>query len=106
MLWYDSYRLFGLFPIIGWMQSMHDPKTAPKDAILSKIEYLQGLSMLCYYPLEHICTLALLCCSRDLTDLREFIDYLATKGVFDIAPATIGRMARISCRFWAAYVFL
>lgn len=33
-------------------------------------------------------------------------DYLAGKGLWDIAPARIGQLARLSCRFWAAYVAL
>lgn len=38
---------------------MNNPAVqAAKDPLIAKIEYAQGLSMLCYYPLEHTCTLA------------------------------------------------
>lgn len=51
------YRLFGLLPIISWLQSMNNPVAqAKKDSVLAKIEYGQALAMLCYYPLEHYCT--------------------------------------------------
>ncbi|GAA6023009.1 hypothetical protein JCM11491_000355 [Sporobolomyces phaffii] len=81
------YRLFGLFPIIQWAQSLNDPATQPKDRQLLLIQRLQAWSMLLYYPLEHTY-------------------YLAGKGVFKIQPKRIGQMAIWSCRFWAAYVVL
>ncbi|GAA5873717.1 hypothetical protein JCM16303_002565 [Sporobolomyces ruberrimus] len=81
------YRLFGLFPIIQWAQSLNDPATQPKDRQLLLIQRLQAWSMLLYYPLEHTY-------------------YLAGKGVFNIKPQRIGQMAIWSCRFWAAYVVL
>ena len=50
------YRLFGLLPIISWLQSMNNPAAqAKKDPVLAKVEYAQALAMLCYYPLEHYC---------------------------------------------------
>ncbi|KAM0747035.1 hypothetical protein T439DRAFT_329299 [Meredithblackwellia eburnea MCA 4105] len=81
------YRLFGIFPIISWVQSLNDPATAPKDKRHALIEWLQGWSMLLYYPMEHAY-------------------YLAGKGVFPISAANINTLALWSCRFWAAYVAL
>ncbi|GAA5832227.1 hypothetical protein JCM5353_008205 [Sporobolomyces roseus] len=81
------YRLFGIFPIIQWAQSLNDPATRPKDGQLLMIQRLQTISMLIYYPLEHTY-------------------YLAGKGIFKIKPQRIGQMAIWSCRFWAAYVVL
>lgn len=81
------YRLFGLFPIISWAQSLNDPATQPKDGQLLLIQRLQAWSMLLYYPLEHTY-------------------YLAGKGVFKIQPKRIGQLVIWSCRFWAAYVVL
>ncbi|BGP41396.1 hypothetical protein JCM10449v2_005374 [Rhodotorula kratochvilovae] len=81
------YRLFGIFPIIAWAQSLNDPARQPKDKQLLTLQRLQAWSMLLYYPLEHIY-------------------YLAGKGIFKISPQRIGTIAIWSCRFWAAYVVL
>ncbi|KAL8278775.1 hypothetical protein RQP46_008844 [Phenoliferia psychrophenolica] len=81
------YRLLGIFPIISWVQSLNDPATAPKDKKLARIEWLQGWSMLIYYPMEHAY-------------------YLAGKGVFDISTDNVNALAIWSCRFWATYVVL
>ncbi|GAA5903622.1 hypothetical protein JCM5296_001372 [Sporobolomyces johnsonii] len=81
------YRLFGLFPMISWAQSLNDPASQPKDKQLLLIQKLQAWSMIIYYPLEHIY-------------------YLAGKGVFKIKPKRINDIAIWSCRFWAAYVVL
>ncbi|GAA5972116.1 hypothetical protein JCM11641_002503 [Rhodosporidiobolus odoratus] len=81
------YRLFGLFPILSWAQSLNDPETQPQDKQLFLLEKLQAWSMLLYYPLEHTY-------------------YLASKGVFSLKPSRINSIAIWSCRFWAAYVVL
>ncbi|BGP09372.1 hypothetical protein JCM10049v2_005239 [Rhodotorula toruloides] len=81
------YRLFGIFPIISWAQSLNDPASQPKDKQILRLQKLQAWSMLLYYPLEHLY-------------------YLAGKGVFKISPKRIGEIAVWSCRFWAAYVVL
>ncbi|TNY19359.1 peroxisomal biogenesis factor 11 [Rhodotorula diobovata] len=81
------YRIFGIFPIIAWAQSLNDPARQPKDKQLLTLQRLQTWSMLLYYPLEHTY-------------------YLAGKGVFNISPQRIGKIAVWSCRFWAAYVVL
>ncbi|BGP17652.1 hypothetical protein JCM10213_001305 [Rhodosporidiobolus nylandii] len=81
------YRLFGLFPILSWAQSLNDPASQPQDKQILLLEKLQAWSMLLYYPLEHIY-------------------YLAGKGVFKISPQRISSIAVWSCRFWAAYVVL
>jgi hypothetical protein len=51
----NSYRLFGLFPILQWAQSLNDPASAPKDKWLRIINKAQVWSMLMYYPMEHYC---------------------------------------------------
>ncbi|GAA5907892.1 hypothetical protein JCM8208_001978 [Rhodotorula glutinis] len=81
------YRIFGIFPIIQWAQSLNDPSRQPKDKQLLTLQRLQCLSMILYYPLEHFY-------------------YLAGKGIFKVAPQRIGQIAVWSCRFWAAYVVL
>ncbi|ORY84745.1 peroxisomal biogenesis factor 11 [Leucosporidium creatinivorum] len=81
------YRLFGLFPILQWAQSLNDPASAPKDKWLKVIQRVQVWSMLVYYPLEHYY-------------------YLAGKGVFKASAKKISDIAIWSCRFWAAYVAL
>ncbi|GAA5898489.1 hypothetical protein JCM6882_007795 [Rhodosporidiobolus microsporus] len=81
------YRLFGLFPILSWAQSLNDPASQPADKQILLLEKLQAWSMILYYPLEHIY-------------------YLAGKGVFKISPKRINTIALWSCRFWAAYVVL
>ncbi|GAA6015758.1 hypothetical protein JCM10207_008787 [Rhodosporidiobolus poonsookiae] len=81
------YRLFGIFPIISWAQSLNDPASQPRDKQILLLEKLQAWSMILYYPLEHIY-------------------YLAGKGVFKITPKRINTIALWSCRFWAAYVVL
>ncbi|KAJ8293847.1 hypothetical protein OF846_003107 [Rhodotorula toruloides] len=81
------YRLFGIFPIISWAQSLNDPASQLKDKQILRLQKLQAWSMLLYYPLEHLY-------------------YLAGKGVFKISPKRIGEIAVWSCRFWAAYVVL
>lgn len=43
---------------------------------------------------------------RAETGRRTHADYLAGKGVFNISPQRIGKIAVWSCRFWAAYVVL
>lgn len=54
-----SYRLFGLFPILQWAQSLNDPASAPKDKWLKVIQKAQVWSMLMYYPMEHYCKFSL-----------------------------------------------
>ncbi|GAA5867940.1 hypothetical protein JCM8547_003420 [Rhodosporidiobolus lusitaniae] len=81
------YRLFGLFPMIAWAQSLNTEEAKKKDKQLLRLEKLQAWSMILYYPLEHIY-------------------YLAGKGVFRISPKRITTIALWSCRFWAAYVAL
>lgn len=79
----------GLLPIFQWLISLE--RTPPPTKYLQTVERLQGLSMLIYYPLEHIY-------------------YLASHSVLPprLSPsaATNNKIAIWSCRAWAAYVFL
>lgn len=53
----SRYRLFGVFPMIQWAQSLNDEEAQKgKDKVVLRLEKLQAWSMLIYYPLEHICT--------------------------------------------------
>lgn len=98
------YRLFGIFPIISWAQSLNSPNSAPTDTVQWWIQLVQVWSMLIYYPLEHWCTFPralgkIASFARDegregsAADSRflcgrSFIraDYLAGKGVFKLKP--------------------
>ena len=66
-------------------------RTPPPTKYLQTIERLQGLSMLIYYPLEHIYYLA---CHSILPPRLS------------PSPATNNKIAVWSCRAWAAYVVL
>lgn len=83
------WRIWGLLPIFQWMISLE--RTPPPTKYLQTIERLQGLSMLIYYPLEHIY-------------------YLASHSVLPprLSPslATNNKIAIWSCRAWAVYVVL
>ena len=59
----------------------------PPPSTLLFINRLQNLTMILYYPLEHIW-------------------WLAYHKVIDIAESKLNRIGIWSCRFWAAYVVL
>ncbi|KAG8959310.1 hypothetical protein FRC03_008155 [Tulasnella sp. 419] len=81
MLW----RLFGLLPIIQWMSSLE--RSPPANRRLLTIERLQALSMLGYYPLEHLY-------------------YFGAHKIYPISAQRLSKLALWSTRFWAAYVVL
>ncbi|KAG8831246.1 hypothetical protein FRC17_003442 [Serendipita sp. 399] len=78
-------RLWGLLPIFQWLISLE--RSPPPTRKLLTIERLQGLSMLAYYPLEHLY-------------------YLGSKGVLPISNEKIGKYSLWSTRAWAFYVCL
>lgn len=81
------FRIFGLFPIIQWAQSLNSPATAPKDKRIRWIERAQAWSMMLFYPMEAAY-------------------YLAGKGAWDMKPTTVRFVSLWACRFWATYVML
>ncbi|CAG8480408.1 9887_t:CDS:2 [Paraglomus brasilianum] len=78
-------RFYGLLPLVQWM--IHIEHHPPPSTTLLFINRLQNLTMILYYPLEHIW-------------------WLAYHKVIDIAESKMNRIGIWSCRFWAAYVFL
>ncbi|CAH7689111.1 peroxisomal biogenesis factor 11 [Phakopsora pachyrhizi] len=80
-----TYRLWGLLPIFQWLKSLRTlPLSTSKTA---QIERLQVVSMLIYYPLEHLY-------------------FLGLKKVLPVPPKVIGLAALYSCRAWATYTAL
>jgi hypothetical protein len=81
---YDTWGradVSGLIPILIPAIKMLHPDPI-KSLIFAPIPTLQVLSLLCYYPLEHIA-------------------WLGTKGVFEMSAEKIGRTSIWSVRFWA-----
>jgi len=81
MLW----RLFGLVPIIQWLSSLERTPTTNHRLLI--IERLQALSMLIYYPLEHLY-------------------YFGSHSIYAVSPKRLTSFALWSTRAWAAYVVL
>lgn len=71
--------------MLQWAESIEAERKVSKLSL--NVERLQALSMIIYYPLEHLW-------------------YLADHGVLPIAPATSGKIATWSCRFWMVYTIL
>ncbi|WVQ80152.1 hypothetical protein IAT38_002257 [Cryptococcus sp. DSM 104549] len=92
-------RAFGLLPILSWLLSLHPKPLVSLRSFASSIASgkvfhsektlptLQAVSLLLYYPLEHL-------------------SWLASKGVVPLEPATVGKATLWSVRFWALYVVL
>ncbi|PLW08665.1 hypothetical protein PCANC_10281 [Puccinia coronata f. sp. avenae] len=80
-----TYRLWDLISIIQWLRSLNT--LPPSGSRPVQIERLQVITMLIYYPLEHLY-------------------FLASKGVLPLSPRLINKAAIYSCRAWAAYTFL
>jgi hypothetical protein len=77
-------RLFGLLPIIQWYDNLSQV-AHPPSRYTHTLEKLQALSLLCYYPLEHVA-------------------FFASRGILPgFKPSTLVRMGRASCQFWMAY---
>ncbi|KAF8511510.1 peroxisomal biogenesis factor 11 [Gautieria morchelliformis] len=83
------WRTWGLLPIIQWLIALE--RTPPPTKYLQTIERLQGLSMLIYYPLEH---------------LYYFTSHSILPSRFSPSPSANAKIAVWSCRAWAAYVVL
>ncbi|KAI7934282.1 hypothetical protein MJO28_017229 [Puccinia striiformis f. sp. tritici] len=80
-----TYRLWDLISIIQWLRSLN--ALPPSGSKPVQIERLQVISMLIYYPLEHLY-------------------FLASKGVLPLSSRVINKAALYSCRAWATYTVL
>ncbi|WAR58940.1 hypothetical protein PtB15_10B280 [Puccinia triticina] len=80
-----TYQLWDLISIVQWLRSLN--ALPPSGSKPVQIERLQVISMLIYYPLEHLY-------------------FLASKGVLPLSPRLINKAALYSCRAWAAYTLL
>ncbi|WWD19171.1 hypothetical protein CI109_103629 [Kwoniella shandongensis] len=92
-------RAFGMLPILQWLFVLHPkPLASLRSFFLSlgsskasqsekALPTLQILSLLAYYPLEHI-------------------SWLASKGVVPLTPSRLNTTMLWSVRFWALYVVL
>ncbi|CAB4400881.1 hypothetical protein RhiirA1_497150 [Rhizophagus irregularis] len=78
-------RFYGLLPLIQWM--IHIEHHPPVSSLLLQIERIQNLTMIFYYPLEHIW-------------------WLANHEVISISEARMNKIGVWSCRFWAVHVIL
>ncbi|KAG8906827.1 hypothetical protein FRB99_006002 [Tulasnella sp. 403] len=81
MLW----RLFGLVPIFQWLSQLE--RVPPISRRLRTIERLQALSMLVYYPLEHLY-------------------YFGAHSIYNISPAKLASLSLWSTRAWTVYILL
>ncbi|KAK9764698.1 hypothetical protein K7432_007601 [Basidiobolus ranarum] len=78
-------RFSGLIPMLQWILAVErDP---PASRTLLWVERLQNLSMVLYYPLEHVY-------------------WLAAHQIIPVSTAKNNKISLWSCRFWAAYVIL
>jgi hypothetical protein len=75
----------GLLPIFQWLISLE--RTPSPTRRLLTIERIQGLSMLIYYPFEHLY-------------------YLGSQGILPIPKERTNKYSLWSCRAWALYVCL
>lgn len=71
--------------MLQWAESIESERKVSKLSL--NVERLQALSMIIYFPLEHLW-------------------YLAHHGVLPLKPATSGKIATWSCRFWMIYTVL
>ncbi|KAI9265065.1 peroxisomal biogenesis factor 11 [Phascolomyces articulosus] len=78
-------RYYGLLPMVQYMNYLEYNKPASKLALA--IERVQNLSMIIYYPLEHIY-------------------WLSAHDVLPISTEKSDRIGIWSCRFWAAWVVM
>ena len=97
----------GLLPIIQWLTSLE--RNPPPTRQLHTIERLQGWSMLCYYPLEHVYYLLSHSIIPSQFARPSFFSLFSSKTA-EPKDSTInlnaGEISRLSVRFWALYVFL
>jgi hypothetical protein len=101
-----SDSLPGILPIVQWLIALE--KSPPPTRTLLTIERLQGLSMLVYYPLEHISYLLSHAIIPTVFTLPSILSLL-----FGNNPNTprklrldAGKLGIWSVRAWAVYVLL
>ncbi|KAK6910789.1 hypothetical protein I203_104822 [Kwoniella mangroviensis CBS 8507] len=92
------FRAFGLLPILTWLLSLHPHPIESLKSLLQSghlpsldspktFSTLQAISLLLYYPLEHL-------------------TWLGGKGVIPLNEKRMGWTGLWSVRFWALYVLL
>ncbi|WVQ68386.1 uncharacterized protein L199_006594 [Kwoniella botswanensis] len=92
------FRAFGLLPILTWLLSLHPHPIQSLKSLLQSghlpsldspktLSTLQAISLLLYYPLEHLA-------------------WLGGKGVIPLGEKRMGWTGLWSVRFWALYVLL
>ncbi|WWD02262.1 hypothetical protein V865_000300 [Kwoniella europaea PYCC6329] len=92
------FRAFGLLPILTWLLSLHPHPIQSLKSLLQSghlpsldspktLSTLQAISLLLYYPLEHL-------------------TWLGGKGVIPLSEKRMGWTGLWSVRFWALYVLL
>ncbi|KAI9498917.1 peroxisomal biogenesis factor 11 [Zychaea mexicana] len=78
-------RYYGLLPMVQYMNYLeYNP---PKTSLALNIERVQNLSMIIYYPLEHVY-------------------WLAAHNVLPVSEQKTNSIGIWSCRFWAAWVVM
>lgn len=78
-------RYYGLLPMIQWAKYIE--QTPPASPLLKRLERIEVISNILYYPLEHIY-------------------WLGAHNVIPISQATVNKVGMWSCRFWALYVLV
>ncbi|KAH9818256.1 peroxisomal biogenesis factor 11 [Melampsora americana] len=81
-----TIRLLDLVAVVQWWRTLKESRGSVVSRIL-EIERLEVLSMLVYYPLEHIY-------------------FLTAKHVLSFSARTASKASLYSCRAWATYTFL
>ncbi|KAH9815820.1 peroxisomal biogenesis factor 11 [Melampsora americana] len=81
-----TIRLLDLVGVVQWWRTLKESRGSVISRILD-IERLEVLSMLVYYPLEHIY-------------------FLTAKHVLPFSARTASKASLYSCRAWATYTFL
>ncbi|KAG0150281.1 hypothetical protein CROQUDRAFT_668604 [Cronartium quercuum f. sp. fusiforme G11] len=81
-----TIRLLDLFSLLQWWRSLKPSGHSFKSRILD-LERMEVISMLVFYPLEHIY-------------------FLTTKKILPCSPRVALKAALYSCRAWAVYTFL
>jgi len=100
-------NIWGLLPIIQWLTSLE--RNPPPTRRLHTIERLQGWSMLCYYPLEHLYYLLSHSIIPSQLARPAILSAFSSKSLeLKDTPIALdaGALSRLSVRFWALYVFL
>ncbi|TCD63337.1 hypothetical protein EIP91_005656 [Steccherinum ochraceum] len=100
-------NIWGMLPIIQWLTSLE--RNPPPTRRLHTIERLQGWSMLCYYPLEHVYYLlshSIIPSQISRPSLSSFLSSSTLEPKDNTINLDAGAISRLSVRFWTLYVLL